>query len=210
MTWDKITLGQFQDIYRLSQDASLDEVDRISRAISIVYGLSEAQVDELTVPKFNELGKSCAFIMSGEIPGKPVKSFRVGRRKYAINYKPQSLMHRQYVEILHFSEKPVDNMHHIMASLVNPVRFGFRLKNKADDHSKLSEIMLDAPFLAVYHSCIFFCKLYKNLIEVIRPSLILEMTNKGMTAEKANRLLTISINTMDGFITQSRWPNTRV
>jgi len=210
MTWNKITLGQFQDIYRLSQDKELDEMERISRVISIIYGLSEAQVEDLTIPKFNELAKSCAFVMNGEIPGKPVRSFRIGTKKFAINYKPQSLKHRQYVEILHFSEKPIDNMHYIMASLVNPVRFGFKLKNKADEHSKLSEAMLDAPFLAVYHSCIFFCKLYSNSIEAIRPYLISEMMSKGMTEMEANRLMTVSISALDGFITLKRWPNLKV
>lgn len=210
MTWDKITLGQFQDIYKLSSDTELDDMERISRAISIVYGLSEAQVDDLSITKFNELAKSCAFIMTGDIPGKPVRSFYIGRKKYAINYKPQSLKHRQYVEILHFSEKPIDNMHYIMASLVNPVRFGFKLKNTAKLHSDLSERMLNAPFLAVYHSCIFFCKLYKSLIEVIQSSLIAEMMSKGMTKEDAKKIITISTSAMDGFITQSRWPNLKV
>lgn len=207
MTWDKITLGQYQDIYKLSKDESYDDVERIARAISIMYGLSEAQVDDLTVPKFNELGKSCAFIMTEDIPGKPVKSFCVGTKKYAINYKPSTLKHRQYVEILHFAEKPIENMHYIMASLVNPVRFGFKLKNKADDHSKVADDMVNAPFSVIYHSCIFFCKLYKSLIEHIQPYLMQQMMNKGMTSGQAKKILMYSIKGMDGFIQQKRWPD---
>lgn len=207
MNWTNITLGQFQDIYKLSKEADLDEIEKISRAISIIYDLSEQQVDDLTIGKFNELGKACSIFLSGDIPGKPVRSFRIGSKCFAINYAPQSLKHRQYVEILHFSERPIDNMHYIMASLVQPVKWRFKRPNKSEDHSKLSALMIDAPFLAVYHSCVFFCKLYKNSIEAIRPYLMQEMMSQGMTKTEAERLIMISISSMDGFIQQNRWPN---
>lgn len=207
MTWDKITLGQFQDIYKLSKDTKLDELDKVSRIISIVYNLTEAEVEELPLTKFNELSRNCAFILKEEIPGKPVKSFRVGARKYAVNYKPSTLKHRQYVEILHFANNSMDNMHNIMASLVQPVKWGLRKPNSADDHAMVADDMLNAPFTVIYHSCIFFCKLYKNSIERIRGYLIAEMTMQGMTTEKATQMLNYSISGMDGFITQKRWPD---
>lgn len=216
MTWDKITLGQFQDIYKLSKDKALDEFDKVSRIISIVYNFTEAQVDELPLTKFNELSRNCAFILKDEIPGKAVRSFSVSGRKYAINYKPSTLKHRQYVEILHFANNSMDNMHNIMASLVQPVKWGMRKPNKvgyriqpnsADDHAKVADDMLNAPFTVVYHSCIFFCKLYKASIEHIQDYLIAEMMTKGMTEQKATRMLNYSISAMDGFITQKRWPD---
>ncbi|HEX2684635.1 MAG TPA: hypothetical protein VHL77_11910, partial [Ferruginibacter sp.] len=72
--------------------------------------------------EFNKLAKECSFLTGEKMPGKPVNSFRIGRNKYVINYKPTTLKHRQYVEILSFAEKPIENMHYIMASLVNPNR----------------------------------------------------------------------------------------
>lgn len=210
MTWDKITLSQFQDIYKLSKHTKIDELDKVSRIISIVYNLTEAQVDELPLTKFNELSRNCAFILKDEIPGKAVRSFRVSGRKYAINYKPSTLKHRQYVEILHFAQNSMDNMHNIMASLVQPVKWGFRKPNSADDHAKVADDMLNAPFVVVYHSCIFFCKLYKASIEHIQDYLIAEMMTGGMTMEKATQMLNYSINAMDGFITQKRWPGLKV
>lgn len=211
MNWNNLTLQQFQDIYALSRDTSLDELERTARAISIIYDKSESQVDDMTLNEFNKLGTEAAEMLKMEnIPGKPVKSFRVGAKRYGINYKPQTMTHRQYVEILTFGEKPIANMHLIMASIVQPMRFGIRFKNKSDDHVKVAEDMLNAPFLAVYHSCVFFCKLYSALIKHIRGYLIEQMMTKGMTQAQAENLVTISINVMDGYFQQSKSPILKV
>jgi hypothetical protein len=205
MTWENITLQQFQDIHRLSLTANIDEIEKLSRVICILYNKTEAQVDEMSILGFNELAKDCKkFLSTDTIPGKPVRSFRVGVKKYAINYRPTELKHRQYVEILHFSDKPVENMHNIMASLVTRVKWGFKIRNKASNHEEIASDMLNAPLFAVYHSCVFFCKLYRDLIEHTRDFLIKEMMSKGATRNQATRLLTNSINAMDGFIQQSR------
>jgi predicted AlkP superfamily pyrophosphatase or phosphodiesterase len=204
MNWNNLTLQQFQEIHKLSTDTSLDEIEKVSRTICIIHGLTEMQVDDLAITEFNRLAAECKFLNTDAIPGKPVKSFRVGVKKYAINYKPTTLKHRQYVEILHFADKPVENMHLIMASLVNPVKWGFKKKNKAEDHEAIANDMLNAPLLPVYHSCVFFCKLFKGLIEHTQGFLIKEMMDKGATRKQAISLVASSLNAMDGFIQQSK------
>lgn len=211
MIWHSITLQQFQDIHKLTLDTGLDELERSSRAICILYNLTEQQVDDMLLPKFNELSKEVSqFLDVKEIPGKPVKSFMVGANKYAINYNPTTLKHRQYVEIVTFSQNTIENMHNIMASLVNPVRFGFKRANKVEHHSKYAEDMLNAPFLAVYHSCIFFCKVYRNLITHIQDYLITEIMSKGIAKMQAENLIAISIKSMDGFLAPGKLQITNV
>lgn len=204
MNWQTITLQQFQAIHALSKRDDMDELDRVSQVICILYDKTEAQVDDMSLAEYNKLATECKVYLTDKIPGKPVKSFRVGTRRYAINYKPTTLKHRQYVEILSFSEKPVENMHNIMASLVQPIRWGVKRPNEAIDHSKIADDMLNAPLLAVYHSCVFFCKLYLDLMLHIRDYLIKEMMEKGSTKDQAEYLMTSSINAMDGFLIQSR------
>lgn len=200
MNWNNLTLGQFQEIHKLTQDNSLDEIEKTCRTISILYGKTEAEVDDMDMAEFNKLASELKFLTAEHIPGKPVKSFRVGVNKYAINYKPTSLKYRQYVEILHYSERPIENMHLILASLVNPVKFGIKRKNKVDDHERISLEMQNAPLLAVYHAAVFFCKLFRDLIKHIQDYLIKEMTEKGATREQAMELIADSISAMDGFI----------
>lgn len=204
-SWNTLTVGQFLDIYRLSIDKSLDDMSKVERAICILYDITERQLDDLTVLQFTAYAKEAAQFITDKIPGKPVKSMRVGKHRYAITYDPTKLRHRQYVEVVTFGEKPVENMHLIMASVVQPVNWlGFRKRNNAEDHLKIADDMLKARVVDVYHSCVFFCKLYMNLIENIRDFLVNELTTKGMKKNQAEETIQISINIMAGFTQQEK------
>ncbi len=212
MKWENISVAQFQEIYKLSQSADLEDVDKVTRAICIVFNKTEREVEELTISEFNDLAKKCSFLFNDEVPGKCANIIKVGNKKYGIQYNPQKLRHRQYVEILHFSDKPIENMHLIMASLVTPMKRKRILfiptwlegRNEAKDHDEISADMLNARVIDVYHACIFFCKLYANLIEVMRDFLVVEMMNKGVKKEEAENLITASRNAMAGFTQQGK------
>lgn len=209
-SWANITLSQFQDIYRLSLSKDVDDMGRVERAIAILFNKTEREVEDLTIQEFNHYATKCSFLFNQEVPGKPVKYIRVGTRKYAIVYDPKKLLHRQYVEIVKFSEKPVDNMHLIMASLVRPVKFGFIWgKNTVDQHEAIAADMLEVKVCDVYHSCVFFCKLFSSSIEAIKGFLVLEMTRKGMTTDQAEALVVSSLRAMDGFIQPKKPLNLR-
>jgi len=213
LSWQNITVQQFQDVYRLSENKTLDDMQRLEKIIAILFDKTEKQVEEMTVAQFTDCAKQCAFIMEMEkIPGKPVKYIRCGKRRYGIQYNPAKLRHRQYVEILHFGNKPIENMHLIMASLVQPVKFGFWKKNEAPMHNQIAQDILDAPVIHVYHAAVFFCKLYVNLITAIKDYLVAEMMeqNKTVSREQAEKLVDISRNAMAGFIQPGKWQNLSV
>lgn len=210
LSWSNITVQQFQDIHRLSITPDIDDFDRVERAICILFDKTESQVDDLLVSEFEALARQCSFALTEQIPGKPEKKISAGGKQYAITYDPTRLRHRQYVELITYSEKPFDNMHLIMASLVQPVKWGMRKKNRAEDHQVYATDMLNARLIDVYHSCVFFCKLWISLMERIRASLVVEMMKKGMTKETALELLNCSINGMAGFIQPGKWQNLNV
>ncbi len=211
LSWQTITVQQFLDIYRLSLNTELDEMDKLDRVICILYDKTEQQMDEILVPEYKRMASEVQFVMSGEVPGKPVKQIRIGKKRYSIIYDPSKLKHRQYVELLHFGDKPVDNMHLVMASIVQPVNWwGKRLANKAEDHESIAADMLQAPVIHVYHSCVFFCKLYVSLIQNIKGSLVQQMMKAGTSRVKAERLIAASISAMAGFIPQKNWQPLKV
>lgn len=206
LSWPDITVQQFIDIYRLSLTPPIDEMERVERIICILYNMSEQEVEDLPMKEFSAIAKQVAFVMSGKIPGKPVKQIKVGRQRYDIIYDPTKLRHRQYVELIHFGDKPVEQMHMIMASVVNPVNwYGRRLKNKAEDHQSIASDLLNARVIDVYHSCVFFCKLYVNLIQHIKAYLVVEMMEKGATKDQALTLVNSSQDAMAGFIAHEKW-----
>ncbi|HVX50489.1 MAG TPA: hypothetical protein VHB48_10035 [Chitinophagaceae bacterium] len=213
LSWQNITVQQFQDVYRLSEDKNLDDMQRLEKVIAILYDKTEKQVGEMTIKEFTAHANQCAFIMQSQnIPGKPVKYIRCGKHRYGIQYNPAKLRHRQYVEILHFGDKPIENMHLIMASLVQPVKFRFLWRhNRANMHSRIAQDMLDAPVVHVYHAAVFFCKLYVSLIAAIKDYLVAEMMKENkITKEQAEKLVDISRNAMAGFIQPAKWQSLSV
>lgn len=207
MKWESLTVGQYQELYRLSLKSNLDDFEKVEKAICIIYNLSESQVEDMLRTEFIEKAKHISFLFSKEsIPGKAKNYINCGRKKYKVNYDVTKLSHGQWVSIAHFMDKPIENMHFILACMVNPVKFGITLKNKSADHIKYSEDLLSARMIDVYHSCVFFCKVYTNSIEAIRDYLEAQMIAKGKTKEEAAMLLNLSISAMDGFIQQKSWP----
>jgi hypothetical protein len=205
LSWKNITVQQFQDVYKLSENKDLQEMDRLEKIISVLFDKTERQIDEMSVEEFTKLANQCAFVLNDEkIPGKPVRYIKVNSRRYRIEYNPKRLLtnmhHRQYVECMHFSEKMVENMQYIMASLVQPVKFGFiKLKNTAKRHELIAEDMLKARFIDVYHTGVFFCKLYVNSMQAIRDYLKADMMNRKMTREQVSMMETALQAATDGF-----------
>lgn len=209
MNWNDITVQQFQEVHRLSLSAGIDDMDKVTNTIGILYNKSEKEIGDMSVSEINHLARECSFLLTNNIPGKAVKSIRIGTKKFAIPYKPSALKYRQYVELISFSDNLIENLHNIMASIIQPVRYGFKMRNNVHDHPAVSEAMLDAKIVDVYHSCVFFCKVFISSIEAIRGSLVAEMMKKGSTKEQAETWLSDSINAMAGCIPPSKLQNMR-
>lgn len=198
MTWEKVTVEKYQAIFQLSEIK--DEMDRVIAAISILFDKSETEVNDMTVQEFNEYAKKCMFIF-GDIPGKPVKTFKANGKKYAICYDVTKMRFRQYAEISHFGSDTVGNIHLIMASIVQPVNWiGKRKRNKAEDHLIISQDILKARFIDVFHAMVFFCSLFRSLIKSSKDYLVLKMMEElKMESYEAEMLLQDSMRDMDGF-----------
>jgi hypothetical protein len=204
-SWNTLTVQQFVDLYRLSITQDIEEMTKLERAICIVYDKTEREIEEMKMGEFSELSKQVAVFLTQPIPGKPVRQIKVGGHRYSIIYNPANLQHRQYVEIITFGRKPIENMHLIMASIVQPVTwYGRKLPNLAINHQAIASDLLQAKVVDVYHACVFFCNLYGNLINNIRDYLVQQMMTKGLTKEESNQLVTYSIQSMVGFIPQNR------
>lgn len=209
LSWQNITVQQFQDVYRLGENKSLDDMQRLEKMIAILFDKTEKQVAEMTMAEFTGLSKQCAFMLNTrEIPGRPVKYIKVNGRRYYIEHHPKKLMakmrHRQYVESIHFSDNMVDNIHYLMASLVQPVKWLFiKTKNTAKKHEAIAADMLQARFVDVYHTAVFFCKLYMGSIAAIKDYLKDGMTKMNMTTE-AMIVQQALQSVMDGFSQQAR------
>ena len=208
LTWQDISVQQFLDIYKLSTQPELEDIERLQRAVCILFDKTEKEVDEMSMREFNLLSSQAAFVLTEDVPGKARRAIKANGKRYRVNYSPSKLRHRQYVEVVHFGDKPIENMHLVMASIIEPVTwYGRREKNNADQHEAIASDLLHAKVIDVYHSAVFFCKLYINLISNTRGYLEQQLViqNKAETPEKASQMITDLIAAMVGFIPQKNF-----
>jgi hypothetical protein len=190
------------------------ELDKEVKLLCVITGLTEYQIDSLSIEDLKELRKELAFL-DEPIEGKPVDYITTNGKQYRINYDIKNMPAARYIESKVFSKETLANLHKIAASMVIPQKknwFGKWVDDKYDasKHEEYSQDMQEANFVNVYHSLVFFYQVYKNWIEVSRDYMRAEMTTAGMTTEQADSVLLLLCESMDGIIPSNLLPNTKI
>ncbi len=216
MKWNELTLWQYQQLMPILTTPNKDwtELDVDIKLLTIITGLTEYQIDSLSIEDLKELRKELAFL-DEPIEGKPVDYIKTNGKQYRINYDIKNMPAARYIESKVFSKETLANLHKIAASMVIPQKknwFGKWVDDKYDasKHEQYAADMQEANFVNVYHSLVFFYQVYKNWIEVSRDYMRAEMTTAGMTTEQADSVLLLLCESMDGIIPPNLLPNTKI
>ncbi len=198
MTIHDITLGQFQEIYKINKSDLPDE-EKLTELVSAISGKTANEVDNLTIPEFNTLAKQVTTILSTPLPESKPQRTICG---YGITYEPAKLTRGQYITVNHFvSKDTVENAHYILASITYDLKTN---KHEAEKHSEIAEKLQDAKLAEVLPACVFFCKLFTASMKGLENYLIRKLVSKGMKPKIAVEIMKDSMKGLDGFITQSR------
>ena len=213
MTWKDINVFQWQQIVNLfTKEKDLNELDLAVKAVGIITGMTEYQIDSLPIGKLNPLLKSIDFIHE-EIKPQPSKYIKINGRKYKCIYDVRKIPAARYIESKHFAQDVNGNLHKIAACLIHPMKktiFGWKMdKYDASRHEEYAQDMLEAPITSVLGSVVFFCLVYRNWIKASQDYLIAEMMSKGITRYQAEILYQTLCDTMDGFIRPHWWLSSR-
>jgi hypothetical protein len=73
-------------------------------------------------------------------------------------------------------------------------------KYDAAKHSEYAEDMLEAKFVNIYYSIVFFYQVYRNWIEISKDYLAKEMMESGLTKEIADQAVQTLCVILDGNI----------
>jgi hypothetical protein len=204
MKWNELTLWQYQQLMPTitNPDKDWTELDAEVKQICIVTGLTEYQIDSLSLTALKELRKELAFL-SEPIDGKPVNYIVTNGKRYRINYDIKNMPSARYIESKVFSKDTLANLHKIAASMVIPQKRNWLGKwvdqdYDASKHEEYASDMQEANFVHIYHSLVFFYQVYKNWIEVSRDYMTAEMTKSGMTKKQAAMVVDLLSESMDG------------
>lgn len=166
----KITIRQFQALDMIS-NSNLDDFDKSIEIVKLFTGMSQKRIELMNAKKFNRI---CSVIFKqinswneGVLKGKPKKIISVRGKLYKLEYDILKMTAGKYVEGVTFLKDQTANLHKVLASMATPLRWTWRgLKEipvKAEDHQRLSEIMLDAEYEDIYHALVFFYAVFKGL-----------------------------------------------
>jgi hypothetical protein len=211
MSWDKINVFQYQQLIpALGID---DPTDQNMRLIAILNGWTDNQVDSLSVEEYAKEKAKLGFL-NDSIEGKPVKVIKVNGKRYKCVYDIRKLPSGRYIESKVFSQDLVSNLHKIAASMVIPMKktiFGWKLdKYDASKHEEYSNDMLEARFVDVYHSIVFFYQVYRNWMEATKDYLITKMMEVGKSHSEAKKEVQNLLNILDGNIAPNLLPTSTI
>lgn len=208
-TFDNLTVRQYQEIVGIQTDKEMSEEDKIIQSICVLTGLTEREVEEMTIVEFNKVGRELANIFSEKpTETKPPRNIRAGGKLYGITYNPRNLAYYQYADIQAWiSQNAITNMHKVVASLAFPVKrflfFRFKGKNDPSKHPEIAEALLDCKYSDVHAICVFFSLLWNNSIKALADSLTKDK-RETMTEEQKVQMRELLQIVSDGYITPSK------
>lgn len=210
MTWDKLTLWQYQQLMPILTDPDKDwtKLDQEVKLLSIITGLTEHQIDSLDFATLKELRSELDFL-DDEIKGKPVDYIDVNGRRYRCVYEIKYMPAARYIESKVFSKKTLENLHKIAASMVIPQKKNWLGKwvddiYDASKHELYAMDMQEANYVHCYHSLVFFYQVYRNWIKSSKDYLIREMMENKLTRYQAEAVHQSLCSIMDGY-TKPNW-----
>jgi hypothetical protein len=216
MKWNNLTLWQYQQLMPIITNPEKDwtELDKEVKQLAVISGLTEYQIDSLSIETLKEMRQDLAFL-DEPIEGKPVDFIVVNGRRYRMNYDIKNMPAARYIESKVFSKDTLGNLHKIAASMVIPQKktwFGKWVDDKYDasKHEDYAADMQEANFIHVYHSLVFFYQVYRNWIEVSRDYMKAEMMKAGMTATQADSVVLLLCESTGGIIPPNLMPNTKI
>lgn len=214
--WDKINVWQYQQIYNAlnTKDKDSTDLDLEVKLVGIVNNMTEMQIDSLSLTEYKELNKTITFL-NEPIKGTPKKHIRISyNKRYKINYDVSKMPFARYIESKVFSEDLYGNLHKLAATMVIPQKrilgIWFNQKYDASKHQEYSNDMLDAKFVDVYHSLLFFYQVYRNWIEVSQGYLANKMMEAGMQQAQAIEVVQSLCTILDGNIPPNLLPSTKI
>lgn len=216
MKWNNLTLWQYQQLMPTITNPEKDwtELDAEVKRLCIVTGLTEHQIDSLSLTALNELRKELDFLDEA-IEGKPVNYIEINKNRYRINYDIKNMPSARYIESKVFSKETLANLHKIAASMVIPQKrnwFGKWIDQDYDasKHEEYAADMQEANFIDIYHSLVFFYQVYKNWIEISKDYMIAEMMKAGMTISQADIMAHLLSISTDGIIPVTLLPPKKI
>ena len=210
MNWQKVTIEQYQEVYRLLKDTGMDSFEKETLILAALSGKTTRQIEALTIADYKKLRQEVDFAFSAPPKGKPSQYIKANGRWYKVIYDIRKIRANQYVTLQHFAKSDIiENLHQVLACTVAPARriAGFFVAGRynASNHERYAEDLKQCAFIHAHNSALFFWTLFNNAIAECLP--FLEDKAKEALKSRSNPSLTHSSEPTDGWPMSQGWPS---
>lgn len=163
-SFNKLTLGKYDEIKTISQDETLEEVDRVVGIISVLTDVSEEEILHLPIHEFTELSSKIGFLSSEGFQGQRMaKQYKVGEWELIPVTDYRKLETCQYIDFKTYAGDLDNHLVELLSVLLVPK--GHRY-NEGYDILEVQQAIRDGMTVTDGISVVsFFLTLFKGLIK---------------------------------------------
>jgi hypothetical protein len=187
-SWADVTVKQFILANELTNDKSIEPVEKEIRLVSLLAGEKMEAIEALTISKFKELAAHLSFLNDTDIKGIH-PSFKIGKHNVKVQYLITELTAGQYIDICEYTKKPEEifnNIHNIMA-VISDVYYSKMFKKVYLTHGEKSDLFYNQLTMdKCYPVAVFFWKVFQGLTKDILNSLNKEVRKMNEQIEAMN------------------------
>ena len=153
--WDAITLGQFQEIYKVFKNPNADPYEKEFAVLNVIYGIADE--DELDEETLRRLRASIGFLHSLPITPKLTRVLNTNGKRYWLELDLEKLPGVSAYSIMKYAPKTeeeiIEQIHYLLARAVRPMKKVFGIWKKGQhnqaDIELYCEDLKQVPFSQV-------------------------------------------------------------
>ncbi len=174
-SWNEISIGQFINLTKIEK-GELDPIDYLYQVVSVCCKIPYETATKISLGKLKEIYSKLEFIkqvpQQTKIPAKISLS-----RDYVCSLAIEKISAGQYIDLKEYVKRgSVDNIHNILTVFYIPE--GEKYNTKTPIQEIAQEFYEKLSIAEAYPIAVFFWNLVRDSMEIIRDSLLDEMTDQ--------------------------------
>jgi hypothetical protein len=203
VSWDNITVGQFQQLYDIITGQNFDH--ELERGMHLLVCLEDKPVEYYEALPIKDLKDQCrqvAFLSVGEIPQvKTPQDINVGGQSFRVLYEFRDLCAGQFIDVMSIAKTPEEhilNLNRMLAAICLPVE-----GKKVQPYGKVpfdevAELMLQLPIVQAQSIALFFYRVWNAFLNRI-PACLEKKVKRGKELTEAEKVIqAIALATVGG------------
>ncbi|WP_343668717.1 hypothetical protein [Chitinophaga sp.] len=190
--WDKVTVGQFQQLYDIQQGNFELEVDRQVHLLSCLDGKPIEHYESMLLTDLMKECERTKFLSIGDVPVIPTpREITVNGQVYRPLYEFRDVVAGQFIDVMSVAKTPDENilnLHRMLAAICRPVKDKKIQSYGSIPFDDVAEAMLQLPIVQALAISNFFFDAWNRFLKVI-PGYLERKMKKGKRLTEMEQII---------------------